>query len=79
MISSHKLATDMGYSGPTSQFRAWLKEMNITPVPGRRGVYDPKLVRARLDAAQRLHEPALSIPVEKTSLVALRKARRNAH
>ncbi len=79
MISSHTLAAQMGYTGPTAQFRAWLKEMDITPIPGRRGVYDPKLVRARLDAAQRLREPALSAPAEKTSLVASRKARRNAH
>ena len=73
LTPSEELATRMGYSAPTNQFRTWLKTMNTTPVPGRRGYYDPSLVRRRLDAAPDL----LTATAEASdSLVAKRRARR---
>lgn len=52
LISTEELAAKMRYSGANSAFREWLVSMGITPVPGRRGFYDPRLVRKRLDEAQ---------------------------
>ena len=54
LIPLEKLAQDLGYSGPNASCRDWLAMMRITPVPGRRGWYDPLLVRRRLDEAQGL-------------------------
>ena len=54
LISSADLATSMGYSGTNSAFRDWCASMRIAPVPGRRGYFDPALVRRRLDEAQGL-------------------------
>lgn len=73
LIPSEELAARMGYSAPTNQFRTWLKTMNITPVPGRRGYYDPSLVRRRLDEAQGLLAASADAS---DSLVAKRRARR---
>lgn len=56
LITTEELAKRMGYSGATDAFRSWCTQMRITPVPGRRGVYDPVLVRRRLDEAQGLTE-----------------------
>lgn len=54
LISADKLARRLGYEGATSSFREWCASLRITPVPGRRGFYDPALVRRRLDEAQGL-------------------------
>lgn len=54
LISSAELASSMGYSGTNSAFRDWCASMRIAPVPGRRGYFDPALVRRRLDEAQGL-------------------------
>ncbi|MGR3565066.1 MAG: hypothetical protein ACU0FH_20480 [Heliomarina sp.] len=74
LISGDDLATLLLYSGTTSAFRTWCTDLGITPVPGRRDIYDPVLVRQRLDEAQRLNTPAnLDQP---TSLVEQRRQRR---
>lgn len=73
------LAHKMGYAGANSAFRAWCASMRITPVPGRRGFFDPTLVRRRLDEAQGLIAPAAAGDAEKPmSLTEQRKARRGA-
>ena len=54
LISIEQLAQELGYSGANSSCRDWLATLRITPVPGRRGWYDPLLVRRRLDEAQGL-------------------------
>jgi len=46
--------------------------MRIAPVPGRRGYFDPALVRRRLDEAQGLSETTNGAPRD---LVAARRAR----
>lgn len=72
LISSAELASSMGYSGTNSAFRDWCAYMRIAPVPGRRGYFDPALVRRRLDEAQGLSENANVSPRD---LVAARRAR----
>jgi hypothetical protein len=76
LISTEELARQVGYEGPTNAFRSWCAAMRIKPVPGRRGFYDPKLVRRRLDEAQGL----ASTPTDRTSsaddLIGQRRARR---
>lgn len=74
LVRGEELAHSLGYSGVNNAFRDWCCQMRITPVPGRRGFYDPKLVRARLDEAQGLVRKDLdSLPKE--SFVAMRRAR----
>lgn len=78
LISIEQLAHELGYSGANSSCRDWLTTMRITPVPGRRGWYDPLLVRRRLDEAQGLSENAreafgTNAPI---SLTEQRRARR---
>lgn len=79
LIPLEELARDLGYSGPNSSCRDWLAMMRITPVPGRRGWYDPLLVRKRLDEAQGLSslrsEPA-SAEAPVLSLTEQRRMRR---
>jgi hypothetical protein len=77
MITEAELATYLGFDGRQKAFRAWCKSMGITPLPGRKDVYDPKLVRQRLDAAQGL-APTVSANVDHPplSLVEQRRARR---
>lgn len=58
LISIEQLALELGYSGANSSCRDWLATLRITPVPGRRGWYDPLLVRRRLDEAQGLSRHA---------------------
>lgn len=54
LVHSDELAARLGYSGTNAAFRDWCASMRITPVPGRRGYFDPALVRRRLDEAQGL-------------------------
>ena len=75
LVSSEELAGRLGYSGPNAAFRDWCVSLRITPVPGRRGFFDPALVRRRLDEAQGL-TPAMD--GADGSLVAARRARRAA-
>ena len=72
LISSTELAASMGYAGTNSAFRDWCASMRIAPVPGRRGYFDPALVRRRLDEAQGLSETANGSPRD---LVVARRAR----
>jgi len=52
--------------------------MRIHPVPGRRGVYDPAIVRRRLDEAQGLLQGEGAASAMGAGLVAQRRARRGA-
>lgn len=75
LVSSQDLASCLGYSGTNAAFRDWCVLMRITPVPGRRGYFDPALVRRRLDEAQGL----ISVQSEEAEgFVAARRARRAA-
>jgi hypothetical protein len=75
LIPTPELALLFGYNGPSASFYDFCRRTGIVPVPGRRGWYDPKLIRTRLDAVQgisateREAEPQLS-------LVAQRRVRR---
>lgn len=73
LVSSEDLASRLGYSGTNAAFRGWCVSMRITPVPGRRGYFDPALVRRRLDEAQRLLAAQSG---EAEGFVAARRARR---
>ncbi len=75
LIPTPKLALMFGYSEPTNSFYDFCRRNGISPVPGRRGWYDPKLVRARLDAVQGI-EISGSEDKSVLSLVAQRRARR---
>lgn len=75
LIPTPELASLFGYAEPSASFYDFCKRTGISPVPGRRGWYDPKLVRARLDAVQGMTE-AVRDAVSKPSLVAQRRARR---
>ena len=78
LISSDDLARSAGYDRATSAFREWCASLRITPVPGRRGYYDPVLVRRRLDEAQGLQSPQQAVSGASAGLVAQRRARRGA-
>lgn len=78
LISIEQLAQELGYSGANSSCRDWLATLRITPVPGRRGWYDPLLVRRRLDEAQGLlwQTPEAASTNAPISLTEQRRARR---
>ena len=69
-----------GYSGANNAFREFCAKHRITPVPGRAGWYDPKLIRRRLDEAQNLlaAPQETNAPTPALSLVEQRRARRGA-
>lgn len=72
LIHVTDLARELGYASAHAGFRAWARKLNITPVPGRSGYYDPELVRRRLNEAQGIgHGEAAG-----HSAVARRRARR---
>jgi len=75
LISTPKLAALLGYGEPSPSFYEFCRRIGVAPVPGRRGWYDPKLVRARLDAVQGIEKAQLSVE-PRQSLVAQRRARR---
>ncbi|EBA14435.1 hypothetical protein RSK20926_02162 [Roseobacter sp. SK209-2-6] len=80
-VSSHELAIAAGYAGVCDGFRNWCHEYGITPVPGRKSHFDPKLVRLRLDQIQGLQETKANehtANAEPVSLVEQRRARRVA-
>lgn len=78
LMTGEELARAMDYKGVTSGFRAWCRKLNITPVPGRANVYDPKLVRIRLDASQGIESAPSREPSSEQaeSLVEKRRKRR---
>ena len=78
LISAEDLARQMLFSGVNGAFRDWCALMRIHPVPGRRGVYDPALVRRRLDEAQGLATGEGAALGAGAGLVAQRRARRGA-
>ena len=75
LIPTPQLALMFGYSEPSTSFYDFCRRTGISPVPGRRGWYDPKLVRVRLDAAQGISEAGREVAAQ-PSLVAQRRARR---
>ena len=54
LLKTEQLAKMCGYTSASPAFRLWCASLGITPVTGRRDVYDPILVRQRLDEAQGL-------------------------
>lgn len=78
LIPAEDLARRMGFSGAASAFRDWCARTQIYPVPGRRGFYDPALVRRRLDEVQGLFPAAQpeGVSPPPMSLVEQRRARR---
>lgn len=64
LMTGEELAEVMRYSGVTSTFRQSLKMLGITPVPGRKDIYDPHLVRHRLNVAQGMLPPASGGPLQ---------------
>lgn len=77
LVSSAALAESLGYAGPNDAFRVFCNRIGVTQVPGRRGWYDPLLVRRRLDEAQGLIGEAKAAE-RAPSLVEKRRARRGA-
>lgn len=78
LIHADELAKRMGYASANSSFREWAASLRITPVPGRRGLYDPVLVRRRLDEAQGLLMTMPNTPDRPLTHVEKRRARRGA-
>ena len=75
LIPTPQLALMFGYSKPSTSFYDFCRRIGISPVPGRRGWYDPKFVRNRLDAAQGICVTEREATGE-ASLVAQRRSRR---
>lgn len=80
LVHVEDLVKMWGYAGATNGFREFCAKHRITPVPGRAGWYDPKLIRRRLDEAQNLLGTAApaEAPTPVRSLVEQRRARRGA-
>ena len=78
MLTGDELAALMRFSGVTTRFRAWCREMEIRTVPGRANLYDLKHVRQRLDRAQGIIEGTAPGNVDSPplSLVEQRRMRR---
>ena len=54
LMTEVELIAVMQFDGSIKSFRTWCRKLGIKSVPGRRGVFDPKLVRHCLDEAQEL-------------------------
>ena len=77
MLTGDELAALMRFSGVTTRFRAWCREMEIRTVPGRANLYDLKHVRQRLDRAQGIEGAAPdNVDSPPLSLVEQRRMRR---
>lgn len=74
LIPAPELALLFGYNEPSASFYDICRRTGIAPVPGRRGWYDPKLIRARLDAVQGISATEREAATQ-SSLVAQRRAR----
>ncbi|SMR81237.1 hypothetical protein SAMN04488030_1816 [Aliiroseovarius halocynthiae] len=74
LISSRELARSLGYCEPNAAFYEFCRNMGILSVPGRRGWYDPKLVRMKLDLVQGLSAAIAGVDDE-CDLVEVRRAR----
>lgn len=77
LVHRDQLAQLLGYPGASNAFREFCIRLRITCVPGRRGWYDPQLVRKRLDEAQGL-QAAHAAASEALTNVERRRARRGA-
>lgn len=77
LVSTRELASSLGYCEPNAAFYEFCRNMGIIAVPGRRGWYDPKLVRMKLDAVQGM-SPGLGSAQTESDLVEARRARRAA-
>lgn len=75
LITGDELAAQLRFSGVTSGFRAWCNRCGIKPVPGRRNLYDPKHVRARLDELQGIAPLTVDFQAPPLSLTEQRRAR----
>jgi hypothetical protein len=75
LIPTPQLALMFGYSEPSTSFYDFCRRTGIAPVPGRRGWYDPKLIRARLDAVQGISAVEREAATQ-PSLVSQRRTRR---
>jgi hypothetical protein len=75
LISTQQLAEHLGYQSVSASFYDFCRHLRIAPVPGRRGWYDPKLVRSRLDQAQGMERAEEGISVGSATLVDRRRAR----
>lgn len=77
LMTEVELIGAMRFEGKTRSFRAWCRKLGIRPVPGRTGIYDPKLVRERLDESQCLKAPPpAAVADPPLSLVEQRRMRR---
>lgn len=75
LITGEELAAAMRYKHVGGAFRVWCQKLGIRTVQGRTNLYDPKHVRARLDAAHAAAAPT-GAAHQKLSLTEQRKARR---
>ena len=75
LIPTPELALLFGYNEPSASFYDFCRRTGIAPVPGRRGWYDPKLIRTRLDAVQGISATEREAESQ-LSLVAQRRVRR---
>ena len=78
LISGEELARLHGYASVTSQCRSWWRSLGITPLPGRKNIYDPIQVRERLNEAGGLCAAKTVHECDTVSLVDQRKARKYA-
>jgi hypothetical protein len=77
LMTEVELIAVMQFEGSKNAFRAWCRKIGIKSVSGRRGVFDPKLVRHCLDAAQGISQSiAANAEHPPLSLVEQRRARR---
>ncbi len=81
ILTADELAKELRFKHPTAAFYSHISAMGITPVPGRRGHYDRRLVDRRLDEAAGLTQGgavASEQPDIAREALAARRARRGA-
>lgn len=78
LISGEQLAKLHGYSAVTASCRAWWKSIGVEALPGRKNIYDPRQVRARLDLIAGVQTGSVGDHTDEPSLTEQRRARKNA-
>lgn len=78
LISGEQLAKLHGYRAVTASCRAWWKSIGVEALPGRKNIYDPRQVRARLDLIAGVQASSAADDADKPSLTEQRRARKNA-
>lgn len=78
LITGEQLAKLHGYSAVTASCRAWWKSIGVEALPGRKNIYDPRQVRARLDLIAGVQASSAADGADKPSLTEQRRARKNA-